>query len=506
MKKIALLLGVSKYNNANDLPACRSDVLLVKDLLDSSGEYEEILCIHKYMPSSKIKQDIVSFLKRFENETISQFFYYYTGHGDFDGNEFYHLLGDFDKSKHKQTTIENSELDKWIRLLKPELTIKIVDACHAGIQYIKDPDAFQKYLSITPKSFNSCYFMYSSQKEEYSYQDNQLSFFTKSFAESVSNFSGTEIRFKDIIDYISDDFESVSNQTPFFVTQATNTEIFTRVDEKLRNHLSQRLQQYLSISSRHIPQKMLGDKEASLIDLVKEEAEKYCTEEEVKDRLQEIEKYLTDLKLEGEIEGLYQFSIEPISSLQSELPQLIHIGKWLSENEDEYFAEPTTKTEEYEEEVNVPKKRQGGLLFHILADREYETKIVKKQKKVINGYRTTYEFDNPAYRITAKPRFENLEWYDIHIAYVFSKTEIRFFYLLSTLKALNWQERRRQPTEKWRMQVCGLKDKNQIIETLQDILINYFTLEILKPIREKYLPESDELKDTGNNEESQQGT
>lgn len=505
MKKIALLLGVSKYKNANDLPACLSDVLLVKDLLDSSGEYEEILCIHKSMPSSKIKQDIVSFLKRFKNETISQFLFYYTGHGDFDGNEFYHLLGDFDKSKHKQTTIENSELDNWIRLLKPELTVKIVDACHAGIQYIKDPEAFQKYLSVTPKSFNSCYFMYSSQKEEYSYQDNQLSFFTKSFAESVSNFSGTEIRFKDIIDYISDDFESVSNQTPFFVTQATNTEIFTRVDEKLRNHLSQKLQQYLSISSRHIPHKILGNKEATLIDLVKEEAEKYCTEEEIKERLQEIEKYLTDLELEGEIDKLYQFSVEPLSSLHSELPQLTHIGKWLSENKDEYFAEPTTKTEEYEEEVEVPKKRYG-LLAQLLPDREYETKTVKKQKKIINGYRTTYEFDNPAYRITAKPRFENLEWYDIHIAYVFSKTEIRFFYLLSKLKALNWKERKRQPTEKWRMQVCDLKSKGQIIETLQDILIKYFTLEILKPIREKYLPESDETKETEVDEKSQQST
>ena len=78
-------------------------------------------------------------------------------------------------SAKKQTTIENTELDNWIRLLNPALTVKIIDACHAGVQYIKDPEVFKDFLNSTPKSFNSFYFLFSSLKEQYSYQDKRLS-------------------------------------------------------------------------------------------------------------------------------------------------------------------------------------------------------------------------------------------------------------------------------------------------------------------------------------------
>ncbi len=469
----------------------------MKDLLESTNEYDELLCIYKNEPSSKIKQHIVSFLKRFENEKVNQFFFYYTGHGDFDGKEFYYLLDDYDKSRHKQTSLENSELDKWIRLLKPELTVKVVDACHAGIQYIKDPEAFEKYLTATPKSFNSCYFMFSSQRDEYSYQDNQLSFFTKSFAESVSNFSGTEIRFKDITDYISDNFESVPNQTPFFITQATNTEIFARIDEKTREHLSQCLHQSLSATPSSVPQKTKIDKELSLVELIKEDAKKFCTEEEVQDRIKLIEKQLLNAKLSGDIAELYSLICEPLSNLRSEVPKSKQIGKWISENENDYFAEETYLTEEYDEEIDVPKKRYGILAaISAFGEREYTTKVVTRQREVVDGYRTTYSIEHPAYRITAKPKFENLSWHDCHVAYILSKTEIRLFYLSSKLKELNWQDKKRQPTEKWRMQVCALKDEKLLKENLQ-LIINAFVGEILNPLLSKYMapPEETDQKD-----------
>ncbi len=502
MKKIAILVGVSEYSNANDLPACQNDTLLMKDLLESTNEYDDILCIYQNEPSSKTKQQIVSYLKRFENEKISQLLFYYTGHGDFDGTEFYYLLGDYDQSKHKQTSIENSELDNWIRLLKPALTVKVVDACHAGIQYIKDPGAFEKYLTATPKSFSSCYFMFSSQRDEYSYQNNQLSFFTKSLVESVTDFSGTEIRFKDIIDYISDRFESVPNQTPFFVTQATNTEIFARIDHKIRDVIGSSLHQYLS-SSTTKPQKTAAAKELSLVELIKEDAKKYCTEEEVAKRVEIIEDKLSNLQIKGEISRLYDFLSDPITDLHSEIPKLEQIGKWISENENDYFAEPTYKTEEYEEEIQVPKKRTtAGLLASLawLGEREYESKLVTRTRRIVNGYKTTYDTEHPAFRITAKPKHENLNWYDIHIAYILSKTEIRFFYLMSKLKEINWQDRKRIPTEKWRMQTCELKDEKLLKENIKSILDSYKD-EILTPLYKKFLPPPEEEKIDSENEE-----
>ncbi|MBU2227237.1 MAG: caspase family protein, partial [Proteobacteria bacterium] len=279
--KIACLISVADYQNGNNLPACKNDLSLIRTVLDATGEYEHILAIEVNQESSKVKQQIITFLKQFIDKIVDQVFFYYTGHGDFDGKEFYYLLRDYDRNRQKQTTIENAELDNWLRMLKPKLTVKIVDACHAGIQYIKDPDVFEQFLCSSPKEFSNCYFLFSSQKEQSSYQDKALSEFTKAIAEAIASFSGTEMRFKDMIDYVSDAFVTNANQTPFFIIQASNTEIFTTIDDRLRDRIRDEIDKHLSIIVRAtttttiqgLPQRF------TLVDLVKSDAQNYCTKD-----------------------------------------------------------------------------------------------------------------------------------------------------------------------------------------------------------------------------------
>jgi len=488
--KIACILGISQYIQGNDLPACKDDAQLVRDIINATKEYDELLFLATNQSSSKIKQQIVNFLTQFKGKGVDQVFFYYTGHGDFDGKEFYYLLSDFENSKRKQTAIENSELDNWIRILTPELTIKLVDACHAGVQYIKDPELFQKYLISTPKAFKACYFMYSSQKDEYSYQDSRLSYFTKSFAESLANFDGTEMRFKDIIDYISDYFVSIPNQTPFFVTQATNTEIFTAVDDKLRHLISRQLSSYLPTTTSTTTTNSLPvqDQEPKLVEVVKYDAEKYCNKDEVMERMIEIKKFWEQHIFGKEINQLYEFDAAALPSLVGEVPRLKNIGKWLAENINEYFADPTFETEEYLTEIEVPKRRTGIQAFIVssLLDQEYETKTVTRQRQVVTGYRLTQDMEFFAFRITAEPKFENLKWHDCHVAFVFSKTEVRFFYLFSAFKEINWEERTRKPSENWRMLVAPLKDQTQINDALKHIALE-FEYYIVGPIKQRYL-------------------
>jgi len=492
MKKIAILLGISEYNSRNELPACKNDVMLMYDLLKLTGEYEEILSLYQNQSSSKIKQQIVSFLKRFEKESVEQLFFYYTGHGDFDGKEFYYLLSDYEKSKHKQTTIENSELDRWIKLIKPQLTVKVVDACHAGIQYIKDSETFKKYLTLTttPKSFNLCYFMFSSQRYEYSYQNDQLSFFTQSFAESVADFSGSEMRFKDIIDYISDYFQAIPAQTPLFVTQATNTEIFTKIDHNLRDDLKKSLQKFLYISEASESEKQESTEELSLVELVRKDAVRYCTEEEVAERLNIIKEKLTEIELDDETRELYSLIVDPLTDLNSKVPQTDEIGKWLSKSENEYFAEPTYRVEKYEEEVPISRGFYNynlGVWGTAVTNYPFSTKTVIREKKVIDGYKVTFNTEYPAYRITAKPKYQNLNWYDCHIAYILSKTEVCFFYLISKLKEINWRERKRTSSAQWKMLPCELKNKEMLANTV-DSIIKEFIDEIITSLKSKYFP------------------
>jgi hypothetical protein len=491
--KLACLLGVSKYKTINELEACENDIALMNSVLEATGEYDQILSIAGNQESSKVKQQLVNFFTQYQNQQIDQALFYYTGHGDFDGKEFTYLLSDYDHSRKKQTAIENAELDNWIRLLKPALTVKIIDACHAGVQYIKDPDVFEKFLQSTPKSFNSCYFLFSSLKEQYSYQDEKLSHFTKCLVESVSGFGGTEMRFKDIIDYVSDDFAANAKQTPFFITQAKNTELFATIDNSLREKIRSQLSLYCSTSN---PSKMAEPNNGitqpiSLLDLVKADAERYCTKDEVLGKLEHCQTYLAKQKHTDDTNGLYDFELANLPSVEGEVPRIVNIGKWLSENKNDYFAEPTYRQEDYDEEIEVPIKHFTATSYMYAMQSitpQYTTKTVTRSRKVLTGFRLTQETSSSAFRITAKPKFQNLSWHDCHVAFVFSKTEIRFFYLFSTFREQNWEKRNRRPDESWRTLVALLKSEKAVDDALIQI-VEAFENFVMEPIRSKYLPQ-----------------
>ncbi|HPS92003.1 MAG TPA: caspase family protein [Methanothrix sp.] len=487
--KIACLLGVSKYKNPYELKACDNDTALLYSVLESTGCYDDILRIDGNQESSKVKRQLVSFFTKYKEQQIEQALFYYSGHGDFDGKEFFYLLSDYDHSRKKQTTIENTELDDWIRLLNPDLTVKIIDACHAGVQYIKDPDVFAKFLQSTPKSFKSCYFLFSSLKDQYSYQDENLSAFTKSVVMSISSFDGTEMRFKDIIDYVSDDFDANAEQTPFFITQATNTELFATVDSSI----IEKIHSYLNIYCPMLDPSEKKDtnhsvtQSASIIELVKADSERYCSEEEVLSILKHCQTYLSEKKYSDDTLGLYDIETEGLDHIDVEVPRIVNIGKWLSENKNDYFAVPTYREENYDEVIEVPVKNISSLFASIT--QKYETRTVTRSRNVLAGFRLTQETDSSAFRITAKPKLLNLNWHDCHIAFVFSKVEIRFFYIFSTFREQNWEKRNRQPEENWRTLVALLKNDKAVGDALQQI-IETFDDYIMEPIKSKYLRQS----------------
>jgi hypothetical protein len=94
-------------------------------------------------------------------------------------------------------------------------------------------------------------------------------------AEALLNHSGPSIRYKDIVDYVSDTFETESVQTPFYVIQADLTEIFCTVTDPLRTTLAQ----IISVDGGS-PASPEGDEPQSLVELIKVDAQRYCSEEE----------------------------------------------------------------------------------------------------------------------------------------------------------------------------------------------------------------------------------
>lgn len=213
---IAIIIAVSDYHHENPLPACRSDGELVQAIIVRTGKFapENTLAMVSGTTSSEVKAQLAAFIQSHKGKTIGEVFFYFTGHGDFDGSDFRFVLSDFQADRRHQTTLGNSELDDMLRSLSPSIGVKLVDACHSGVQYVKDPDSIDKALQGTKEGYKSCYFMFSSDRNQFSYQDGNLSYFTRSFANAIANHTGPAIRYKDVIDYISDDFQNSRQQKP----------------------------------------------------------------------------------------------------------------------------------------------------------------------------------------------------------------------------------------------------------------------------------------------------
>ena len=279
MTNLAVIIAVPDYIRADPLPGCAKDGEAVAELIQSSGRFDTSV-INGNKDAGAVKAELVDLINSKKGQKIDQFFFYFTGHGDLVGDEFYFLLRDYDSKKIKQTSLENSELDNLVRSLQPELFIKVVDACHSGVSYIKSTDDLKEYIKARKDRFKSIYFMFSSLADQKSYADNDLSDFTRSFIKSVVRQSGPTIRYKDIIDFISDSFESSSSQTPFFVVQAAYTEIFCDASPGVASSIS-RFSSSPSLGESPEKTDEKAERNApSLVKTIEEDAKKYCSEAE----------------------------------------------------------------------------------------------------------------------------------------------------------------------------------------------------------------------------------
>jgi hypothetical protein len=238
MVNLGIILAVDLYvGELSPLPGCRRDGKAMNQILRSEDRFDELLIIEGDTNSRSVKRRLIEFLERFKNQEVDEIVFYFSGHGEYSNDEFYYLLTDYQRTHQKSTSLENSELDDLFRSLKPELVVKIVDACHSGINYIKSASEFRGYLGEGQARFKKLYFMYSSRADQSSYQNDNLSDFTWSIIKSITSTTSGNIRYKDVIDFVSDEFTTFGYQTPFFVTQADFTDVFCEATQHLKDSL-----------------------------------------------------------------------------------------------------------------------------------------------------------------------------------------------------------------------------------------------------------------------------
>ncbi|QIE40465.1 caspase family protein (plasmid) [Bacillus tropicus] len=465
--KIAILIGVNEYKNINNLDACLSDIQVMHELLKQTKEYSEILFINGKLNSNQVKDRVVEFVKKHgdSDEEIDQVFFYFTGHGKTRSSDVYFLLSDYESTKLNDTSLQNSEVDSYLRLLSPKLAVKVIDACYSGATYIKDDEQLvEKTLkeSARIRELKDCYFMFSSQNDEPSHAQ-RLSYFTESFVQAVlDQEAGTTIRFKNITDRISDTFSSIyeGEQTPKFVSQANYTEEFCTVTTELKEQVEKKIGDIGAVASEATEE---IKEEFSLIEMVKKDAEGYCTDfSEITDAIDIISERFEEYTLPPHIAGLYELSVNkgcinrgiPLKNIVK-YKSVLHL---LEEKQKDYF-------------VNViygPEKKSTGIFSTTTL---YPTFGAKEELKPVDVEVLTGEIPCDYISVEIKANYPSLKSYKFTLLIFLSRTNFLIMNSIAPYKEIAWNEFITDTENmKWLYRESKIKDIQQLNLTIDKIL------------------------------------
>lgn len=457
---VAIAIGVSKYDVGTDLPGCARDITLMRGIIAHSHKFEETLIIDSDARSTSVKTAVSDFVQRLQSETIEDVLFYFTGHGDFDGTQFFYNFSDYDRKRRNSTGWTNTEIDEMIRSLNPALTVKIIDACHSGEYYIKDDEAIKKALQDDTQRLGRCYFMFSSQHDQSSFQTNTISDFTLSIGQSILDRGEGKLRYRDVMDHVSDEFEQSSYQRPIFIVQASNTEEFVHVDGEMIQFV-----RGIVGTPSELPSK--GAQKHSLVESARRKAEELCDRDEVQRQLSEFEQLVSHWQASPPLDDLYSIAIARLED--DEVPRSKEIGTWLAENDHDLFARPTTK------KVIVQRLKRSSRMFAAIkglsgvdepSDSDYES----VQENRISGYERTEDVEYYGSVILYTPQFKSLDRLHCWVMVLFSAKTLVIFYTHVIDQLAGFDRYERKERGKWRVSTCMIRN-NEAIEAAVDRII-----------------------------------
>ncbi|MEO8255462.1 MAG: caspase family protein [Flavobacterium sp.] len=452
---IAIVISVSDYlDSDNNLPGCKKDGDLIYNILNKTGKYDDILYIHESFSSAEVKEKFTEFIASYKGQNVEELFFYFTGHGEFNNEEFYYILSDYSGDKKKQTSLQNEEVDNLFKTLNPSLTIKVIDACQSGKSYIKESGALSKYFQKTINKYNNCYFFNSSLKDQSSFQSDVVSDFTLSFIKSIKEHNTKEIRYKDIIDHISDEFENNTSQTPFFVVQADYTEKFCTLNDTIKEYLNS-----VDLKSLNI----VKDKEEglSLIDKIKKQSLEYLTKDQAIELVLQIKIEIESFKLPKIFDEIFDLEIIFSDNYDSIIYRNT-IGKWLDENPHDFFAKSTHKKVRKDRFTNKYASILGTNLLGNSNEEDYEW--------VRDGFESEIETPFKTIVISLNSKYPNIDSYTSRVIFFVSKRRIRFFYFITNFEDKNWDDRKLNSKIEWLSLEYPISQKDKVFEGCKRIL------------------------------------
>lgn len=471
-RRIAILVGVSTYQNENDLPPCEEDLALMTDIVSNSDKFDEFIVLNDSPKSGDAKDSISSFVRRYHKQEVDEVFFYFTGHGTRRSDDFLFLFSDYNSSKPEQTSLRNSELDSMLKSLNPDLAVKVVDACQSGTEYIKsDQDLKGIFEKSATDSFNKTYFFFSSSSTESSITSLDFSVFTKSFAKSLADNSGKDVRYRDIMAYISDDVSVTRHQTPLFIQQANNTEVFCTVSTNLFTIVSKKLgdtdSEKVSSDSddEKLPESEINQEE-KIITAISLKSNDYCNEEDAGKSLKIFVDTIESYDWGNLINKLYSLEVYKESNYDK-ISNMKSVAEWLVKSDEQYFAKVIYSEEEYQvrekvEIENIPSSFSGLMG----TTRRIEYKPVTRYRKAVDSIHLTASSPCISMVIELSPKEEILSWRKVFIVFIFSKSKLTIFFKMEKEKEVSWNRRITQNENEWKLTHCKLKSEEEIIQAV----------------------------------------
>ena len=192
----------------------------MRELLKATKKYSEIEVIDN-SESSELKTKMRDLIDKYQS--TEELFFYFTGHGYHQEDEFYHCAINFDSKRPNETGISTSELHTILRLAKADLVIKVIDACNSGTPLIK---AEREFAQQQKDGFKNLIQISSCLQSQNSFTGEPLSIFTEKFRDSALRKKEGVVFYIDIISILKDEFLDINDQTPFIVSQGTGQEQF----------------------------------------------------------------------------------------------------------------------------------------------------------------------------------------------------------------------------------------------------------------------------------------
>lgn len=449
---IAIIIGVSKYDNFVNLNQCKNDAIAIRELLSKSKKYDDILYINESNKSTKsgaIFDELDRFIKKNSGKKIDELLFYFSGHGITLENEFYYCTTNTNEDRINSTSILNKNLDSIIKQLSPKLYVKIIDACESGSAYIKGINDREKILDKEKGKFNSCYFFSSSQQNQESFVRKKYSEFTYQLLEIINN-KGNEnennIKYRDLSNELSDAFDGLSQQ-PFFVMQGSLSETFISIDDNIKEFLTKKLneEEKVELNKNVIPKKEEETNEEKAIEF------KSKITDNIFSTLKNVESILKD----------YSYSIDKHEKKDNIIPRKM-ICNWLMENQEKYFVFAKTK------ETRVLKKDSYHKILKGLSDYEYLTNDFDVNVDNEN-YECEYEY------ISTRNAFPKMK---CQMIFLYSLTKLYIFYGYGTSVSKSWTEYNPYKSEeKVKYKIISYKstrkEKEEIIGDICNDFIDY---------------------------------